>query len=265
MGEHPLGETPPSYIQTFFSSRTTNMSDRSSSSNSSISSDSSSSSSSSKAKKFAYASGNCKVLSRWLITGLKEKEVKKAREAFQPNFRKKENLLSNPILDDAFYLRLKSAKRSTASKANIDTRKKEYRKLSFKILDLAKPLLFLNERTRQRRVYNSDVKAVQTALKLWVSLIRDVLFIRRHNILSQSYPGFLHLLDDPNHFKGGEHLFGPQFLNRLVAEAKVQSTLVDIESQGAPKEPANSRESSEGHKGYNLLLLAFSSCFLGIG
>jgi hypothetical protein len=204
-------------------------------------------------------------LSRWLITGLKEKEVKKAREAFQPNFRKKENLLSNPILDDAFYLRLKSAKRSTASKANIDTRKKEYRKLSFKILDLAKPLLFLNERTRQRRVYNSDVKAVQTALKLWVSLIRDVLFIRRHNILSQSYPGFLHLLDDPNHFKGGEHLFGPQFLNRLVAEAKVQSTLVDIESQGAPKEPANSRESSEGHKGYNLLLLAFSSCFLGIG
>jgi hypothetical protein len=105
-------------------------------------------------------------LSRWLITGLKEKEVKKAREAFQPNFRKKENLLSNPILDDAFYLRLKSAKRSTASKANIDTRKKEYRKLSFKILDLAKPLLFLNGRTRQRRVYNSDVKAVETALKL---------------------------------------------------------------------------------------------------
>ena len=121
------------------------MSDRSSSSNSSNSSDSSSSSSSSsdegssKAKKFAYSSGNCKVLSRWLITGLKEKEVKKAREAFQPNFRKKENLHSNPILDDAFYLRLKSAKRSTASKSNIDTREKEYRELSFKILDLQYP------------------------------------------------------------------------------------------------------------------------------
>ena len=113
MGEHPLGETPPTYIQTFFSSRTTNMSDRSSSSSSSSSSDSSSSSSSSsdedssKAKKFAYSSGNCKKLSKWLITGLKEQEIKKAREAFQPKFNKKEDLLCNPVLDEAFYLRLK--------------------------------------------------------------------------------------------------------------------------------------------------------------
>jgi hypothetical protein len=100
-------------------------------------------------------------------------------------------------LDEAFYLRLKETKRSTASKSNIDTREKEYRKLSFKILDLAKPLLFLNGRTRQRRKYKSDIKAIQTAVKLWASLFKDVLFTRRHNILSQIYPGFLNLLDDP--------------------------------------------------------------------
>jgi hypothetical protein len=93
-----------SYTQTFFSSRTTNMSDQSSSSSPSSSSDSSSSSddNSSKAKKYAYSSGNCKKLSKWLITGLKEQEVKKAREAFQPKFKKKEDLLCNPVLDEAF-------------------------------------------------------------------------------------------------------------------------------------------------------------------
>ena len=54
-------------------------------------------------------------------------EVKKAREAFQPKFKKKEDLLCNPVLGEAFYLRLKETKRSTASKSNIDTKQKEYR------------------------------------------------------------------------------------------------------------------------------------------
>ncbi|KAK4028864.1 hypothetical protein OUZ56_021883 [Daphnia magna] len=247
------------------------MSDRDSSSSSGGSSDSGSNSSSSsdegssKTKKFAYSSGNCKRLSRWLITGLKEQEIKKARKAFQPKFKVKEDLLCNPILDDAFYLRLKTARRSAPSKSNIDAKAKKY----------PKPLLFLNGRTRHRKKYKSDVKAIQTAVKLWASLFKEVLFTRRHNILSQIYPGFLNLLDDPKNLKGGGQLFGPQFLDKLVSQAKVQSTLGDIKTPGSvppptgrqhnnpPKEPVNFRRPSEGHKGYDHLSLAFSSCFGG--
>lgn len=76
------------------------------------------------AREFAYSSGNCKELSKWLITGLKEQEIKKAIEAFQLKFKKKEDILYNPILDDTFYLRLKSDKRLTASKSNIDIKKR---------------------------------------------------------------------------------------------------------------------------------------------
>jgi hypothetical protein len=76
------------------------------------------------AREFAYSSGNCKELSKWLITGLKEQEIKKAIEAFQLKFKKKEDILYNPILDDTFYLRLKSDKRLTASKSKIDIKKR---------------------------------------------------------------------------------------------------------------------------------------------
>ncbi len=108
-------------------------------------------------------------------------------------------------------------------------------------------------------------------------LFKDVLtlFTRRHNILSQIYPGFLNLLDDPKSHKGGEHLFGPQFLVKLVSQAKVQSTLKDINSPGSappptgpqpsnpPKEPANFRRPPDGQKEYDNLSFAFSSCFGG--
>ncbi|KAI9559479.1 hypothetical protein GHT06_013472 [Daphnia sinensis] len=158
------------------------MSDRHSSSSSSGSSDSSSSSNSStssfsdkgssETKKFAYSSGNFKRLSKRLITDLKEQEIKKAK----PKSKINEDLLCKPILDDAFYLRFKSAKRSTAG------------------------------RTRHR-------KKIQ---------------IRRQGNPDGSVP-------PPN---------GPQHNN-------------------PPKEPVNFKGPSEGHKGYDHLSLAFSSCFGG--
>lgn len=101
------------------------------------------------------------------MTEIKDQEIKKAREAFQAKFKTKEDSL-HPILDDPSYLRLKTAKRSTASKSNIDVKEKEYRKsvISYEILDLAKSLLFLTGRTRQRRKFKSDVRVIQTAVKL---------------------------------------------------------------------------------------------------
>lgn len=98
--------------------------------------------------------------------------------------------------------------------------------------------------------------------------MKEVLLTRRHNILSQFYPGFLNLLDDPKSLDGGELLFGQQFLTKLVSHAKVHTMLDAIRTTSAgpkpnnpPKEPTNYMGTSEGYRGYDHLSLAFASCF----
>ena len=69
------------------------------------------------------------------------------------------------------YTELKAVKRSNASNANIDPLEKEFHKLSFRVLDLAKPLIYLSSRQKIKR-------------KLWASLYHDILATRRRNIVT---------------------------------------------------------------------------------
>ncbi|KZS05295.1 Uncharacterized protein APZ42_031552 [Daphnia magna] len=71
-------------------------------------------------------------------------------------------------------------------------------------------------------------KAIRVAMKLWASLYGEVLNSRRRNILSQFYPEYLSLLDDPKLLECGDHLFGPRFMSQLNSHARVQTTLNDI-------------------------------------
>ncbi|KAK4006962.1 hypothetical protein OUZ56_012116 [Daphnia magna] len=71
-------------------------------------------------------------------------------------------------------------------------------------------------------------KAIRVAMKLWASLYGEVLNSRRRNILSQFYPEYLSLLDDPKLLECGDHLFGPRFMSQLNSHARVQMTLNDI-------------------------------------
>lgn len=208
--------------------------------------------------------------------------MKEAREAFKPKFKSKVDLLSNPVLDEAFYVQLKALKRSSASKANIDPMEKEYRKLSYKVLDLAKPLLFLSSRRKVRRKTRADAKAIKTAIKLWATLYHDILSSRRRNILSQVYPGFIGLLDNTKNFKSSAQLFGPKFTSQLMSQAKVQSTLEDIRPHTSRSRASNSerttgasssgdrggqqgqsRNNEQNNGGYESLKLAFSDSFGG--
>lgn len=70
------------------------------------------------------------------------------------------------------------------------------------------------------------------------SPVHDVLKSRRRNILSQIYPEYVSLLDNPKIIKPGENLFGSKFMEHLLAEAKTQSTLVGIHSSGSGQTPA---------------------------
>ncbi|KZS07400.1 Uncharacterized protein APZ42_028944 [Daphnia magna] len=247
------------------------MSSESSSGNSSDSkskSDSSSSSSTSEEenpeiKKFTFSKSNSVRLSKWIISGVEDQVVKGEREAFKPKLKKKTEMLNNPSLDESFYLRLKLLRRSSATKANIDPSEKAARKLPFKILDLAKPLMFLYSSARKTK---SDAKAIRAAMKLWASLYGEVLNSRRRNILSQIYPEYLSLLDDPKLLECGDHLFGPRFMSQLISHARVQTTLNDIRPNTSTSQRQQQRQPSRYNNfngWYDRFDLVFSHAFGG--
>ncbi|HEY9322496.1 MAG TPA: hypothetical protein VIO82_02070, partial [Candidatus Methylopumilus sp.] len=119
----------------------------------------------------------------------------------------------------------------------IDAVEKQQRKLCYKVIDLAKPLLF----QFRSKLRPGKARAVRTALKLWTVLFRDILQDRRRNILKQTYPDYANLLDDAKAGPGGEELFGRKFLKRLKSEAKAQNTLDAIRR----KAPAANRRGTD--------------------
>ena len=233
------------------SSSSSSSSSISSSSSSRSSSTSSSSSSSSwdegKSVSFSFSKSHSNHLAKWVVTGIANQKIKEARESFKPKLKNKEGIFTNPTLDDDVYTELKSIKRSSASKANIDPLEKEYHKLCFKILDLAKPLLFLAKRRKSRRKSKKDAQAIKAALRLWTTLYRDVLATRRRNILAQVYPRFMGLLEDASLFKGGDLLFGPKFVNKLVGHAQAQNTLKQIRPPPATNQHSARRSNDNRH------------------
>ena len=85
-----------------------------------------------------------KKLQKWIVTGIDEKSAKQARGKYTPSFKGKRISLQVPELDESLYLHLKSLKKSSASKLNIDPVEKAWRQFQYKIVDLGKPLLFLD-------------------------------------------------------------------------------------------------------------------------
>ncbi|XP_045030378.1 uncharacterized protein LOC123472583 [Daphnia magna] len=200
-------------------------------------------------RKFEISKAKSTSLSKWIVTGINDDKIKKCREMYKPTLKRKANILINPSLDESVFLRLRTFKGSHATKANIDPTEKTLRKLSFKILDLVKPLLFLAGRRKLRRKSKSDSIAIKIALRLWATLLRDVIKTRRHNILSQVYPEFTGLLERTDIWSGGEDLFGRKFLKHLVGEARSQATLEGISkrsekagSENSQQAPSTSRE-----------------------
>ena len=132
---------------------------------SSCSSSDSDSSSDGEVKKFELSKAKSTCVAGWVVSGLGESKAKAAREAYRPKLKKCPDLLVNPSLDEAFYIRLRSIKSSSASKANIDPVEKIYRNQTYKILDLVKPLMFLASRVQKKKKTKADSKAIRTALK----------------------------------------------------------------------------------------------------
>ena len=181
---------------------------------------------------FTPSKSNCTSITKWIVSGIEERSLNLAKKAFKPRMQTRSSLMANPILDDALYKKLKAVKRSNASKTDIDPYEKFARHLSFKILDIAKPLLYLANRCGINKKSESEVRAIRVALKLWAVLYNNVLQSRRRNIMTQLYPKDLHLLNDPRLVTIGCNLFGAKFVNTLMSTPEAQSsTNSDVKKQ----------------------------------
>jgi hypothetical protein len=95
------------------------------------------------------------------------------------------------------YRRLKYLKNCTASKALIDPQEKSLSALQYKIIDIARPLLFLWE---NKQTDLTSRVTVHTALNLWGGLFNNVTDRRRSNLLKQTSSSFTTLLSEPDKF-----------------------------------------------------------------
>jgi hypothetical protein len=109
-------------------------------------------------------------------------------EIYKLTLKRKADLLTNLSLDESIYIRLRAAKDSNATKANVDLKEKVLMKPSFKIFDFVKPLLFLASREKLKRKSKIDGKLIRIAIRLWATLFCDIIRSRRHNILLQVHP-----------------------------------------------------------------------------
>jgi hypothetical protein len=176
-------------------------------------------------------------------------------------------LLTNPSLDEAFYIRLKSVKNSAAAKNNIDPLEKVYRNQTYKLIDAVKPLMFLASRIGRKKKSRKDTLAVRAALKLWAVLYNDVTTASRCNILSQIYPQNIGLLDNKGVLQvGGELLFGPKFVDALVDQVNTLNKLDQAGKSAAPPPSQPRPSTSSGSNTQNRYVqtrLAFSDSFGG--
>ncbi|EFX76178.1 LOW QUALITY PROTEIN: hypothetical protein DAPPUDRAFT_249370 [Daphnia pulex] len=221
-----------------------------SSDNSSDSSSSSSSSSPLVANLVLFNLSKAKStgLFQWIVTGINEDKIKKCREIYKPTLKSGgvsaiASILTNPTLDESIYLRLKASKGSNATKANIDPTKKAFKKQSFKVLDLVKPLLFLSNRSKLKRKSESDV-----AIKLLSdSGLHSSVTSRNHDAITFFHKFIPRLLERDDMWSGVEDLFGQKFLRHLVEEAKSQATLEVISKKN--KKSSSTKDQPAGPSG----------------
>ena len=127
----------------------------------------------------------------WLTAGLSKSEAKKCRNRYRPKF-KGEFKLSNPEMDDSIYDRLRTVRRSHATKERIDPIESELRSLTFKWQDLARTLFFIWKKSSDARIR----RAAKIAVKQWSHASFSIRDSRRKNLLKQTNPSFVSLFEE---------------------------------------------------------------------
>ena len=207
-------------------------------------------------KIFQLDKSRSKELRSWMTALQKPSESKQLRENFSPTFEKSSFELQVPKLDPSMARRLREVKSVEASKA--EAKEKSLVAAQFKILDIAKPLLYVWGSAAEAAVADPLlVVAAESALQLWGHAFHNITMQRRENVLRQTDPRFESLLAESTRFKPKECalLFGRSFLRGMVKDASDDQKLKALGRPGGhPSSSSSSRHgksssSSRGVKG----------------
>ncbi|EFX74987.1 hypothetical protein DAPPUDRAFT_108340 [Daphnia pulex] len=190
-------------------------------------------------------------LRSWMTAKLKPAEGKQLREKYVPSFRSDSFELVCPQLDSSMARRLKDLKSVEATKA--ESIEKSLLAEQYKILDIARPLLFVWENLSKDPALKVSPlsEATGTALQLWGNSFFNLTARRRENILKTTDPKFVSLLNEPHRFckKETGSLFGRSFLRRMVRDADDDRKLRNIGRAGGPHQKPYTRDSSNFRSG----------------
>ncbi|KAK4003729.1 hypothetical protein OUZ56_005484 [Daphnia magna] len=156
----------------------------------------------------------------WMTSSLKPTEAKQLRESFSSNFINSSFEWKCPQLDSSMARRFKDPNIKGPELSKAEANEKSLRAEQYKVLDVARPLLFLREKMSEKEEFRG----------------------RRENLLKISDPKFVSLLSEPNRFKTRQcgSLFGRTFIKGMVKEARDDQQLRIISRGSAPS-------SSRGH------------------
>ena len=169
-----------------------------------------------------------------------------------PSFGKSSFDLQVPKLDPSMARRLKEVRGGEATKA--EAKEKSLVALQFKILDIAKPLLYLWGSATSEATPDAAgnvpllVSASESALQLWGHAFHSITIQRRENVLRQTDPRFESLLAETSRFKPREYglLFVRTFLKNKVRDASDDQKLKSLgQPGGRPFTSAASGRSSK--------------------
>ena len=146
---------------------------------------------------------NFKEFRRLMTTSLKSSEAKQLRESFNPNFIDSSFELKCPQLDSSMARRFKDPSLKGQELSKAEANKKSLKAEQYKVLNVARPLLFLREKMFEKEEFRGSpmAKAVDAALRLWGQTFHSITACRRENILKISDPKFVSLLSEQSRFK----------------------------------------------------------------
>jgi hypothetical protein len=180
-----------------------------------------------------------------MTSSLKSTEAKQLRESFNPNFINTSFELKCPQLDSSMARHFKDPNIKGPELSKAEANEKSPKAEQYKVLDVARPLLFLREKMSEREEFRGSPmsNAVDTALRLWSHTFHGITASRRENLLKISDPKFVSLLSEPSRFKTRQcgSLFGRTFIKGMVKEARDDQQLRIVSRGSAPS-------SSQGHE-----------------
>ncbi|KZS16152.1 Uncharacterized protein APZ42_018153 [Daphnia magna] len=180
-------------------------------------------------RKFAVPKRRMRVVRDWMTSTLSPSEAKQLRERFLPSFTDTDFDLKCPQVNFSLARRFKDLKCPEMSKA--EATEKSLKAEQYKVLDVARPLLYLKEQMAEGELQNSPTaEAVDVALRLWGHTFYGITASHRENLLKVSDPKFVSLLKEPERFKTKQcgALFGSHFIKEMVKEATNDQKLRSI-------------------------------------